>query len=161
MYIADVPIAGVVPYHGWLTAGRPVDENDPASVLVVGRMSPASGAAGNAVMATWEIRGPRFGKLRLAWGTNTHVVPLEVHPNHPGLGQAAVEFVMDPFRGDSIRLVRRVGGERGEETFRGDFVAVSAELRNTAVLRAKTERGTPVELCRIQGVPVVVQVEEP
>ena len=55
---------------------------------------------------------------------------------------------------DRVKVATTLGGGTVAAEFAGDYLQVRDELLNTALNSAKSETGTRVELCRLEGKPV-------
>jgi len=58
-----------------------------------------------------------------------------------------------------VLLIQQIGGSTSRKELRGSYREIVDELRSSRSLSVKTERGTSIELCQIQGKPVSVLVE--
>ncbi|MDZ4402818.1 serine/threonine-protein kinase [Prosthecobacter sp.] len=59
---------------------------------------------------------------------------------------------------DRVRIVRAIGGATATSEITGDYLLLRDELLDTALNSAKTEQGARVELCRLNGRPLLLEV---
>jgi hypothetical protein len=74
------------------------------------------------------------------------------------LYQVAVRLELTQAGTDRVLLVSQIGGSMAREELSGNLRELSAELWSYRNLSATTVRGTEMELCRLQGKPISVQV---
>jgi len=144
-------------YRGHVEVGRVVSSDDPRWVAVSGQ----SGASETGVRISWELLASRPGAVMCSLptaGGQTFTRPLEPAADFQ-LYRFAVEMDLTPLGEDHVALVTREGGRTVREELAGDFTELSAELRRTAMLSAKTLRGQNLELCRVGGRPLSVSVD--
>jgi hypothetical protein len=131
-----------------------VSSGDPRWVSVMGQISHNE----TAVDIRWEILGSRPGLARFS-AAGTPIAVLEPqHGKQAGLLATSARFALTRLSPDRVLRVIEVHGTTLREEFNGNFRDLSAELRRTACLSAKTVVDTPVELCQVQGTSFNVSV---
>ncbi len=138
-----------------------ISSGSPLWVSVMGQVSHNE----TAVDLRWEILGSRPGLARFS-RAGTPIAVLQRQKGSFGdlLGLPA-RLTLIRLSTNRVLLTTEVHGTTTREEFEGNFRDLSAELRRTACLSAKTVVHLPVELCQFRGislhVTVMPAVEEP
>jgi serine/threonine protein kinase len=141
-------------YEASLAFSPVLSSGDPRWVSVMGQLSHDEAA----VDLRWEILGSRSGLARFS-RAGTPIAVLEPQPGRlGGLFGMPARLTLTRLSTNRVLLTTEVHGTTTREEFVGNFRDLSAELRRTACLSAKTVVHAPIELCQFQGKSFNVQV---
>jgi predicted Ser/Thr protein kinase len=131
-----------------------ISSGDPRWVSVMGQVSHNE----TAVDLRWEILGSRPGLARFS-RAGTPIAVLDPQQGKPAeLFGVSARLTLTRLSTDRVLLTTEVRGTTTREEFEGNFRDLSAELRRTTCLSAKTVVHSPVELCQFQGKSFHVRV---
>ena len=141
-------------YAASLTFWPVISSGNPLWVSVMGQISENA----TAVDLRWEILASRPGLARFS-RAGMPIAVLQPQKNSFGdlLGIPA-RLTLIKLSTNRVLLTTEVRGTTTREEFEGNFRDLSAELRRTACLSAKTVVHSPIELCQFQGKSFHVRV---
>ncbi len=107
---------------------------------------------------TFEIHASRPGTVTLAHESIRPFVQLQRLTNSNLYG-TTLRLELLKLSDSRVSLVRQFGGTVSRTDLAGSFEELAEELRKTKQLSVRTERGTEIELCELQGKPISLRVE--
>ena len=111
----------------------------------------------SAVTLTWEVLASQPGMARLP-REKFPIIVLKRNPESELYG-VSVQLELTRIGPDRVRIDRRMGHGSSRAEFPGNFRELADELLRTRTHSAKTESGKSIELCQVQGKPLVVQLD--
>jgi len=108
---------------------------------------------------TWWVSASRPGTATLTWADIRSTTQSGPRGKN-GLVGVPIRLVLTPLGPDRVRIVHTVGGAISTSEKAGRYRDFVAEILRTATSGTKCLRGMPTELCRIEGVPLVVRFED-
>ncbi|HZJ13553.1 MAG TPA: protein kinase, partial [Chthoniobacteraceae bacterium] len=139
-------------YRAVLQVAPPFTAADPNWVSISG----LSQHNESVVTLTWEVLASQPG-MALLPREKFPIIVLKRNPESKLYG-VSVQLELTKLGPDRVRLDRRMGHGSSRAEFPGNFRDLADELLRTRTNSAKTESGTTIELCQVQGKPLVVQV---
>ena len=139
-------------YRASLQVGPPVTSADPNWVSVSGQRQHHE----SAVSLTWDVLASRPGMVQLS-RANSPIQVLQPFQQTKLYG-VSVQLEFTKIDANRVLFVRRIGNTTVREELPGNFRDLSDELLRTASVSAKSVRGASIELCRVKGEPLLVQV---
>ncbi|PAW77320.1 MAG: hypothetical protein B9S33_20265 [Pedosphaera sp. Tous-C6FEB] len=112
----------------------------------------------SAVRFTWEILASQPGTAKFRREGNSGSASLQRDPNSK-FHRVTASLELTRVSTNRVRLVMKKGYATSTEEFTGNFRELADELLRGQNFTAKTTRGTPIELCRVQGKPLTVTVD--
>ena len=122
-------------------------------------MSGQSARSDTALRLNWQIQTAKPGYVRVTRPGAKSTAQLRLNPKSK-LQEAEVSLELVRLGTNRVRLVRRAGDAAATAEFDARFADLAEELARTAQFSAKTVRGELIELCRFQGEPLVVQIND-
>jgi hypothetical protein len=112
----------------------------------------------SALNFTWTLNAARGGQVTIetrddrtrSWIAGRKGKPIETQ----------VRLELSRVSTNRVRLAVSLGGSRGYQERLGDYRALVEEILRTATSSTKAYHGMPTELCRIEGIPMVVRLED-
>ena len=141
-------------YRASLNVGPLITAADPDWVSV----STSSQHNESVVRFTWEILASQPGVAKFRREGNSGSASLQRDPNSK-FHRITASLELTRASTNRVRLVTKQGYATTTEEFPGNFRELADELLRGVNFTAKTTRGAPIELCRVQGKPLVVTVE--
>ncbi|PAW84054.1 MAG: hypothetical protein B9S33_12575 [Pedosphaera sp. Tous-C6FEB] len=141
-------------YRASLNVGPLITAADPDWVSV----STSSQHNESAARFTWEILASQPGVAKFRRAGSSGSGSLQRDPNSQ-FHRITASLELTRVSPTLLRLVTKQGYATTTEEFPGNFRELADELLRGVNFTAKTTRGTPIELCRVQGKPLVVTVE--
>ncbi|MCB1208432.1 MAG: protein kinase [Verrucomicrobiales bacterium] len=140
-------------YHAVLHVSEVMSSTDPRWVSVEGQRSWNE----SATRATWTVRTNTGGMIHLLHGDGQRDASLQRNATTK-FHEASIVVEITKIGSDRVKVATSVGSGTVGGEFGGDYLQVRDELLNTALNTAKLEIGTRVELCRLDGKPLVLEV---
>jgi hypothetical protein len=150
----EVRESGGPEYRATVQIAPLLTPNNPRWVAVHGNSTQNE----SGVSLTWQLRAAQPGVARATCGSSRAVAQLQPEPAGQ-LFATPITLELSRVETNRVRLVRSMYGVTSTSEFGASFRDVAAELVRTARFSMKTTRGEEIELCEVQGQPLIVRVE--
>jgi hypothetical protein len=140
-------------YHALLHVSKVMTAADPRWVSVEGQRSWND----SATRATWTVRASSGGSIHLLHGDSQRNASLQ-RDTASKFHETTIVVEITKTGSDRVKVATTLGGGTVAAESTGDYRQLRDELLNTALNSAKSETGTRVELCRLEGKALMLEV---
>ena len=133
-------------YQALLHISEVMNSADPRWVEVVGQRSWNE----TSLRAVWTIRARQTSTVNLLGNDDHQTADLGFNPKTK-FHEVPVTLQLDRIGKDRVRITKEVGGSSVTSDTVGEYLALRDEILNTVLNSTKSRRGVSVELCRLDG----------
>ncbi|MDP1590241.1 MAG: serine/threonine-protein kinase [Prosthecobacter sp.] len=109
------------------------------------------------LQAFWHLSASQAGVVRLSDASGTQTGSLQRNAKTQ-LHEVTAQIELTRLDAGRVRITLKNGGAQAMREVTGDYLQLRDELLATALNSAKTERGATIQLCRLVGEPVLLDV---
>ena len=109
----------------------------------------------SSLSAGWTVSASRPGLARMDHANGRQSANLQPQGS---MHETEVLVTITPTGVDHTRIITQIGGSTNTQEITGDFTLLRDEVLASALNATKTEAGTSVELCRLLGKPVTLEL---
>ncbi|HRH98760.1 MAG TPA: hypothetical protein PLB55_22660, partial [Prosthecobacter sp.] len=109
------------------------------------------------LQAFWHLSASQAGVVRLSDASGRQTGSLQRNAKTQ-LHEVTAQIELTRLDAGRLRITQKTGGAQAMREITGDYLQLRDELLATALNSTKTERGATIQLCRLDGEPVLLEV---
>jgi tRNA A-37 threonylcarbamoyl transferase component Bud32 len=109
------------------------------------------------LQAFWHLSASQAGVVRLSDASGRQTGSLQRNAKTQ-LHEVTAQIELTKLDAGRVRITLKTGGAQAMREITGDYLQLRDELLATALNSTKTERGATIQLCRLDGEPVLLEV---